>query len=230
MNSREARCCTAQCQLRWGSVPVLPPRPPTPGPCCSPALHKQGQHRALCPALPATITAAHPDPPGCITAQSTPHPGSSVLHTHPNTGVKATPQQSWEQLLAFSSCAKARPCSSIPELAGARLPCWHPELPLAPTTDPAKQTGAARQTLPCSLPSKFSCALGNGSRLDPVCSGRKHPEMEKCSPQMGRAMKGRDSSSGEIQAGSGTSLLGSGHRHPPTTHQLKHSRSLWELL
>lgn len=43
-----------------------------------------------------------------------------------------------EQLLALSCHAKTRPCSSTPELAGARLPCWHPELPLAPNHRPIR--------------------------------------------------------------------------------------------
>lgn len=151
------------------------------------ALHKQGQHRALHhlpPSLPGCCShLANPDSPGWIMAESTPHPVRSVLQTHLNTGVKAmaTPQQSLEQLLTLSSHAKARPCSSIPALAGARLPCWHPELPFAPITDPSEQTGAASQTFTCSLPFKFICALGNGSRPDPVCSSRNCSEMEKCS-------------------------------------------------
>lgn len=152
----------------------------------------------LPPSLPGCCShLAHPDSPGWITAESTPHAVSSVLHTHPNTGVKATatPQQ--------SSCGAAPGFILLCQdqaiqqhsrfLAAARLPCWHLELPLGPTTDPSEQTGAARQTR--SLPFKFSCALGNGSRLDLVCSRRSHPKMEKCSQQMGRAMKGKDSSS-----------------------------------
>lgn len=90
---------------------------------------------------------------------------------------------------------------------------------------------------PRSLASKFSCALGNRSRLDPVCSRRNNPETEKCSQQTGRAMKGRHRSSGEIQAGawrqlcsSPTFLLGSEPSHPPAMHQLKSSEPFWELL
>lgn len=108
---------------------------------------------AQSPAPPACCRhPAHPDPPGCITAQSTPHPVRSVLHTHPNTGVKtmATPQQGLSSAWLYPPVPR-QPCSSSPELAGARLPCWHPELPLAPTTDPQSRLGQpARHSLaPC---------------------------------------------------------------------------------
>lgn len=45
----------------------------------------------LPPLLPGCCShLAHPDSPGWITAESSPHPVSSVLHTQPNTGAKAT--------------------------------------------------------------------------------------------------------------------------------------------
>lgn len=98
--------------------------------------------------------------------------------------------------LALASSSEDKPCNST------HRPGWSPAGLLAPraAAHTAAQTqqhrlGQQDRRLPPSLASKFSYALGNRSRLDPVCSRRNSPEMEKCSQQTGRAMKGRDKSS-----------------------------------
>lgn len=79
---------------------------------------------------------AHPDSPGWITAESTPHAVSSVLHTCPNTGVKAmaTPQQSsWGTAPGFILLCQGRAiqqhsragCSQAALLASRAATCTH---------------------------------------------------------------------------------------------------------
>lgn len=176
---------------------------PRQGRAGSPALHKQGQHRALCPAPPATTTplpgccshSAHPDSPGWITAESIPHPVSSVFHTTPTWGSR--PQQhhsrAWSSSWLYPPVPRPGHAAVFQNWLEPGCPAGTQSCHLHPP-----QTHQSRLEQPdrltCSLPFKFSCALGNRSRLDPVCSRRNHPGMEKCSQEMGRAIKGKDSS------------------------------------
>lgn len=62
-----------------------------------------------------------------------------------------------------------------------RAPCWHPELllTLQRRRTQLRRLGHRDRRSPRLPASKFSCALGSTSRLDPVCCGRNRPVLEE---------------------------------------------------
>lgn len=119
--------------------------------------------------------------------------------------------------LALASGPKDKPCSSTHRAGQSQALLLTPRAAVRTATQTQQhRLGQQDRHSPCLLASKFSYALGNRSRLDPVCSRRNSPKMEMRS-QRGRAMKGREKSSQEAQAGawrqpccSVASLLASG--------------------
>lgn len=144
----------------------------------------------LPPPLPGCCSHfAHPHSP----AESTPHP---VLHTTPTQGSRPWQHhnRAWSSSWLYPPVPRPGHAAAFQGWLEPGCPAGTQSCHLHPPQTHQSRLGQPDR-LTCSLPFKFSCALGNRSRLDPVCSRRNRPGMEECSQQMGRAMKGKDSSS-----------------------------------
>lgn len=157
----------------------------------------------------ASTKPCHPAPPAIIRAQEAAATYSTIqfsmtdhrrINSTSSQLCPSCPPQHGGQghSRARSSSALALASGPAEEPRSTRRAGWSQAALLAPraAAHTATQTqqhrlGQRDRHSPRLLASKFSYALGNGSRLDPVCSRRNSPEIEKCSQQTGRAMKGR---------------------------------------